>query len=1007
MVLGLVLSVVVVATSMPVGAAEPGGGERAPAPVSTSAAEVFVITADATGPIAPGEPVDVTITGSRPQATVAIRQCQIGTEACGSSTYVTIGTGGGATVPFVMRRRLPDPVTRHFVDCGRVACELVALQFGTTVEATASTPIGVDGRAPMPRPTLRVVDPGPLAARQTATVEGAGFEPNVAVTFYLCGWDPPSTTIPCADLTTFAFTDSHGGLEVDVPLSRNLGQIDCAVRMGRCQLWAFPSGSIDHVVATRLAFDGTAPLVPPTAAVSPSTNLLHRQSVTVTGAHFAAGDGARIEQCLATPPPEPTAACAPSSWVPIGQDGTISSSLVLTRMMAGQDCVVVACVVRVSGPPADSVDVPLLFDPSVAPPPPPTAAVDPSTGLVDRQVVQLTVTDVDPGAYLAAATCVVGQSVCRGAVSIPVPTSGGAVTGPVTVFRSPATGTDCAVVACEIRVAVYGSSQALLSAPIAFDADLPPSEPPDLRALPGTGLWDRQRVLLVGERFDPGAYVAIWQCAGDPTVAANCTATQLNEVVGGDGRFEARVAVRREISSSSGPADCVVVSCSLVVRMSGTSDVHVEDLSFDPGAPVGATDLPAQLPCVSWPTDGWPVGELPAGVDHGAVEELGDEMIAQGTDSVVVIHGGRLVYERYGDGIGPESVMPSASVSKSFASTMVGLLVDDGLIDIDEPGLFPEWSAPGDLRAGITTRHLLNMSSGLQWTEVYSDPTSDVVQLVQADDAAAFVVGHPAAVAPGTRWAYSTGDSMLLSRVIGDAAGVSGPTYQALLADRLFEPLGIDRVVAGFDAAGRWRAGWWTNTTTRNFAKLGLLYLRHGVWEDQQFLSEAWVDFVRTPAPTSSGYGGQFWLNSDGSFSMVGVGGQSVLIVPRLDLIVAVNNGSGPNAMASLFEGAAVPACDGDAMALVDDDAAVTAGGSVAVDVLANDVGGADGLAPATLTVATDPAHGVAVVESGAIRYQPDDGFAGPDSFRYLVCSGTRRTCLEATVAVTVGPPPG
>ena len=173
------------------------------------------------------------------------------------------------------------------------------------------------------------------------------------------------------------------------------------------------------------------------------------------------------------------------------------------------------------------------------------------------------------------------------------------------------------------------------------------------------------------------------------------------------------------------------------------------------------------------------------------------------------------------------------------------------------------------------------MASGLQWYESYTDAASDVIKMVLSPDNAAYAIAKPLEVTPGTRFQYSTGDTMVLAKIIGDAAGVSGDAYAQYLRDRLLDPLGIDPAVPGIDAAGTWLGGYKTDTTTRNFAKLGLLYLRDGVWEDRQFLSQDWVDFVRTPGP-SPGYGGQFWLNGDGSFSMIGLYGQSVQIVLKL-----------------------------------------------------------------------------------------------------------------------------
>jgi CubicO group peptidase (beta-lactamase class C family) len=150
----------------------------------------------------------------------------------------------------------------------------------------------------------------------------------------------------------------------------------------------------------------------------------------------------------------------------------------------------------------------------------------------------------------------------------------------------------------------------------------------------------------------------------------------------------------------------------------------------------------------------------------------------------------------------------------------------------------------------------------------------------------------------------------VLGRIIADTAGVSGDAYLAYLHRVLFDPLGIEPVEPGFDAVGHWRAGWETNTTTRNFAKLGLLYLRHGMWENEQFLSRRWVKFVRTPSVMRF-YGGQFWLQPDRSFEMIGLFGQLVHIIPRLDLVIAVNNGQGQGdgALLNAFQHAARPSC--------------------------------------------------------------------------------------------------
>jgi CubicO group peptidase (beta-lactamase class C family) len=332
--------------------------------------------------------------------------------------------------------------------------------------------------------------------------------------------------------------------------------------------------------------------------------------------------------------------------------------------------------------------------------------------------------------------------------------------------------------------------------------------------------------------------------------------------------------------------------------------------AVDPQRSVHGSHLPQQLRCVPWPTHDWPTGPLPVGVDAAAVHAAGDAVVSRGRQAaVVVIHGGRLVYEQYAPGVTPDSILQSFSISKSFISTVIGLMVDRGQLQLDDRAVLPEWSARADPRRAITLRNLLNMSSGLKWNEDYYNVHSDVVQMIASGDESGYAIARPLELTPGTQWRYSTGDAAALGRIIANTAGVAGEQYRAYLHKQLFDPLGITPVDLGFDASGRWRAGWWTNTTTRNFAKLGLLYLRDGVWENKRFLSAKWVDFVRTPSPAHDGYGGQFWLHRDGIFEMIGLYGQSVHVIPRLDLIIAVNNGTSDDQMVQAFRHAKPASC--------------------------------------------------------------------------------------------------
>jgi CubicO group peptidase (beta-lactamase class C family) len=275
------------------------------------------------------------------------------------------------------------------------------------------------------------------------------------------------------------------------------------------------------------------------------------------------------------------------------------------------------------------------------------------------------------------------------------------------------------------------------------------------------------------------------------------------------------------------------------------------------------------------------------------------------TYAVACVLGGRLVYERYGgtlprfDGPGrPVSVatpLLSWSVAKSMLHAVVGMLVGDGILDLAAPVLVPGWDQPGDPRRDITLADLLTMRDGLAFVEGYEDAeTSDVIQMLfgrgQAD-MAAFAADRPLAAAPGTRYNYSTGTSMVISGVIARALGAGAP-YRAYLDERLFGPLGMTSATATFDDAGAWVAGSFVHASTRGFARFGLLYLRDGVWDGLRLLPERWVDAGRSPRSVDPDdgylYGAHWWTREDplGTFWAAGHDGQYIDLCPALDLVL-------------------------------------------------------------------------------------------------------------------------
>jgi CubicO group peptidase (beta-lactamase class C family) len=171
------------------------------------------------------------------------------------------------------------------------------------------------------------------------------------------------------------------------------------------------------------------------------------------------------------------------------------------------------------------------------------------------------------------------------------------------------------------------------------------------------------------------------------------------------------------------------------------------------------------------------------------------------TRAVLVIHDGTIVAERYAKGFGPDSALPGWSVTKSVLSALVGILVEQERLSLDDKALLPEWRFPDDRRAAISVEDLLRMRSGLTFSELYSDPRADVTQMLYArPDMAAFAARKPLAAPPGTAWHYSSGTTNILSRIVRQTVG--DRDYHAFAPRALFGPLGMNSAVMESDAAG-------------------------------------------------------------------------------------------------------------------------------------------------------------------------------------------------------------
>lgn len=294
-----------------------------------------------------------------------------------------------------------------------------------------------------------------------------------------------------------------------------------------------------------------------------------------------------------------------------------------------------------------------------------------------------------------------------------------------------------------------------------------------------------------------------------------------------------------------------------------------------------------------------------------AVDALFTQEDAAETRAVVVMKDGRIIAERYGEGYGPQTRLISWSMAKSVTGVMIGLLVSDGRLRLDETAPVPAWQRSGDPRGEITLRQLLQMRSGLRHSEaiepVYASDEVRMLFLDGRDDMAAYAEAQPLEAEPGSTFEYSTASTVILAdlaaRALTDSADPE--TRRKAVADylrtRLFEPVGMGSMVPEFDAAGTLIGGSMIHGTARDWARFGE-FLRHGgAVKGAQVVPRGWIEFMVKPSPRNKGYGAQVWLNRPQSddrivlfpgrapaslFACVGHLGQYVIVSPDQGLTV-------------------------------------------------------------------------------------------------------------------------
>ncbi|MDP1582206.1 MAG: serine hydrolase [Bradyrhizobium sp.] len=281
-------------------------------------------------------------------------------------------------------------------------------------------------------------------------------------------------------------------------------------------------------------------------------------------------------------------------------------------------------------------------------------------------------------------------------------------------------------------------------------------------------------------------------------------------------------------------------------------------------------------------------------------------------DGIAVLHRGKLIYERYFGALKPHKPHISMSVTKSFTGTLAGILIAEGKIDPQAPitDYVPELkdSAFGDARV----REAMDMTTGLEYTEVYTDKNSGVFGLRRANGMAPIEPGYEGAThifdflctqrkqgEHGKVFAYKTVNSDVLAWIVRRASGM---TLSDLLSERIWMPMGAEEDAHyHVDRIGTESGGGGLSTTLRDLARFGETIRNHGRFNGRQIVPSSVVEDIArggdpekfkpagyTTLPGAS-YRNQWWVthNAHGAFMARGVYGQGIYIDPKAEMVIA------------------------------------------------------------------------------------------------------------------------
>ena len=279
-------------------------------------------------------------------------------------------------------------------------------------------------------------------------------------------------------------------------------------------------------------------------------------------------------------------------------------------------------------------------------------------------------------------------------------------------------------------------------------------------------------------------------------------------------------------------------------------------------------------------------------------------MADQRSSSLIIIHNGEILLEKYGLDFTETGRWTSFSMAKSFTSVLVGAAIKDGYIkSVDQyiTDYLPELR--GSAYEGVSIEQLLMMKTGVKWNENYDDPDSDVALFLDhkaeagTDETISYMKTLARASEPGSLWNYNTGETNLIGVLVSRATGKALSDY---LSEKVWRPFGMQQDATWLlSDTGIEISGCCIQAATRDYARFGLFMLNDGKINDELILPDDWIKRSTTSYADTHyddlGYGYQWWVLDDTTYMARGIFGQGVLIDTRRNLVIALN-GNWPNA---------------------------------------------------------------------------------------------------------------